>query len=95
MTAEVRAEPGAVWPVPWRVESLEGGSGARREVGESGVEGGAAPGRVWEALAVAARGRDTPEPPLCSPHGAELSGSPGSKLRGRVRHSLNEPLYPQ
>ena len=32
-------------------------------VGDSGVEGGAAPGGVWEALAVAAQGRDTPEPP--------------------------------
>ena len=48
-------------------------------VGDSGVEGGAAPGGVWEALAVAAQGRDTPEPPPCSPHRAELSGSPGSK----------------
>ena len=38
-------------------------------VGDSGVEGGAAPGGVWEALAVAAQGRDTPEPPAYSPHG--------------------------
>ena len=35
-------------------------------VGDSGAEGGAAPGGVWEELAVAARGRDTPEPPPCS-----------------------------
>ena len=82
MTAEVRAEPGAVGPVPWRVESLEGGSGARRGVGDSGAEGGAAPGGVWEALAVVARGRDTLEPPPCSPHGAESSGCPASKFRG-------------
>ena len=27
-------------------------------------------------------------------HRAELSGSPGSKLRGRVRSRLTEPLYP-
>ena len=67
MTAEVRAEPGAVGPVPWRVESLEGGSGARRGVGDSGAEGGAAPGGVWEALAVAAQGRDTLEPPPALP----------------------------
>ena len=61
--------------MPWRVENREGGSGARRGVGDSGG--------VWEALAVAARGRDTPEPPPCSPHGLpELSGSQGSKLRG-------------
>ena len=39
----------------------EGGCGARSGVGDSGG--------VWEALAVAARGRDTPEPPPCSPHG--------------------------
>jgi len=63
-------------------------------VGDSGAEGGAAPGGVWEALAVAARGRDTPEPPPCSPHRAELSGIPGSKLRGRVRSRLTELLYP-
>ena len=94
VTAEGRAEPGAVWPGPWRVESLEGGSGARRGVGDSGAEGGAAPGRVWEALAVMARGRDIPEPLPCSPHGAELSGSAGSMLRGRVCSRLNEPLYP-
>ena len=31
--------------MPWRVESREGGSGARRGVGDSGG--------VWEALAVA------------------------------------------
>ena len=48
--------------MPWRVENREGGSGARRGVGDSGG--------VWEALAVAARCRDTPEPPPCSPHGA-------------------------
>ena len=82
MTAEVRAEPGAVGPVPWRVESLEGGSGARRGVGDSGAEGGAAPGGVWEVLAVAAQGRDTLEPPPRYPHGAELSGRPGWKYRG-------------
>ena len=80
MTAEVRAEP-VVWSVPWRVESRKGGSGARRRVGDSGVEGGAVPGGVWEALAVTARGRDTPKPPPCSPHGAESSGSSGSKVR--------------
>ena len=80
--------------MPWIVESGEGGSGARREVGDSGAEGGAAPGGVWEALAVAARGRDTPEPPPCSPHGAESSDSPGLKLKGRVHSRLNEPLYP-
>ena len=72
--------------MPWRVESREGGSGARRGVGDSGG--------VWEALAVAARGRDTPEPPPCSRHGAELSGIPGSKLRGRVHSRLTELLYP-
>ena len=77
----------------WLVESREGGSGARRGVGDSGAEGGAAPGGLWEALAVAARGRDTPEPPPCSPHGAESSGSQGSKLRGQVCSRLNEPLY--
>ena len=54
MTAEVRAKPGAVWPVPWRVESHKGGNGAKRRVGDSGVEGGAAPDGVWEVLAVAA-----------------------------------------
>ena len=72
--------------MPWRVENREGGSGARRGVGDSGG--------VWEVLAVAARGRDTPEPPPCSPHGAESSDSPGSKLKGRVHSRLNEPLYP-
>ena len=71
--------------MPWRVESREGGSGARRGVGDSGG--------VWEALAVAAQGRDTPEPPLCSPHRAESSGSQGSRLRGQVRSRFNEPLY--
>ena len=70
----------------WLMESCEGGSGARRGVGDSGG--------VWEALAVAAQGRDTPEPPLCSPHGAESSGTQGSRLRGQVRIRLNEPLYP-
>ena len=80
--------------MPWLVESRKGGSGARTGVGDSGAEGGAAPGGVWEALAVVTRGRDTPEPPPCSPHGAELSGSPGSKLRGQVRSRLKEPLYP-
>ena len=65
--------------MPWRVESREAGVGPGEGLGDSGVEGGAAPGGVWEALAVAAQGRDTPEPPPCSPHGAELSGSPGSK----------------
>ena len=79
MTAEVPAETGAVWPVPWRVESREAGVGPGEGLGDSGVEGGAAPGGVWEALAVTAQGRDTPEPPAYSPHGAELSGSPGSK----------------
>ena len=72
--------------MPWRVENREGGSGARRGVGDSGG--------VWEALAVMARGRDTPEPPPCSPHGAEFSGIPGLKLRGQVRSRLKEPLYP-
>ena len=72
--------------MPWRVENREGGSGARRGVGDSGG--------VWEVLAVAARGRDTPEPPPCSPHGAESSDSPGLKLKGRVHSRLNEPLYP-
>ena len=72
--------------MPWRVESHEGGSGARRGVGDSGG--------VWEVLAVVARGRDTPEPPPCIPHRAESSGSQGSKLRGQVRSRLNEPLYP-
>ena len=37
-----------------------------------GAEGRAAPGRVWEALAVTARGRDTPEPPLYSPRRAVI-----------------------
>ena len=82
MTEEVRAEPGALGPVPWRVESLEGRSGARRGVGDSGAEGGAAPGGVWEVLAVAAQGMDTLEPPPCYPHGSELPGSPGWKFRG-------------
>ena len=72
--------------MPWQVESRECGSAARRGVGDSGG--------VWEALAVAARGRDTPEPPPCSLHMAESSGSQGSKLRGRVSSRLNEPLYP-
>ena len=72
--------------MPWRVENREGGSGARRGVGDSGG--------VWEALAVAARCRDTPEPPPCSPHRAESSDSPGLKLKGRVHSRLNEPLYP-
>ena len=63
-------------------------------MGDSGAEGGAAPGGVWEVLAVAARGRDTPEPPPCSPHWTELSGIPGSKVRGRVRSRLTELLYP-
>ena len=63
MTAEVPAETGAVWPVPWRVESREAGVGPGEGLGDSGVEGGAAPGGVWEVLAVAAQGRDTPEPP--------------------------------
>ena len=68
--------------MPWQVESRKGGSGARRGVGDSGVAGGAAPGGVCEALAVTARGRDIPEPPPCSPHGAESSDSPGLKLKG-------------
>ena len=80
--------------MPWQVESRKGGSGARRGVGDSGAEGGAAPGGVCEALAVTARGRDIPEPPPCSPHGAESSDSPGLKLKGRVHSRLNEPLYP-
>ena len=63
-------------------------------VGDSGAEVGAAPGWVWEARAVTARGRDTPEPPPCSHHRAELSGIPGSKLRGRVHSRLTELLYP-
>ena len=63
-------------------------------MGDSGAEGGAAPGGVWEVLAVAARGRDTPEPPPCSPHWTELSGIPGSKLRGRVCSRWTELLYP-
>ena len=41
-------------------------------VGDLGAEGRAAPGRVWEALAVTARGRDTPEPPLYSPRRAVI-----------------------
>lgn len=57
-------------------------------------ECGAAPGGIWEALAVTAGGRATPEPPPCSPHGAESSGGPGSKLRGRARSRLNEPVSP-
>ena len=63
-------------------------------MGDSGAEGGAAPGGVWEVLAVATQGRDTLEPPPRYPHGAESSGSPGSKFRGRIRSRLNEPLYP-
>ena len=80
--------------MPWQVESRKGGSGARRGVGDSGAEGGAAPGGVCEALAVTARGRDIPEPPPCSPHGAESSDSPGLKLKGRLHSRLNKPLYP-
>ena len=69
MTAEVPAEPGAVWPVPYEWRAARLGVGPGEGLGDSGVEGGAAPGGVWEALAVAAQGRDTPEPPAYSPHG--------------------------
>ena len=36
-------------------------------MGDLGAEGRAAPSGVWEVLAVTARGRDTSEPPPCSP----------------------------
>ena len=75
--ARLSQEQYGLCPGEWRAARL--GVGPGEGVGDSGVEGGAAPGGVWEALAVTAQGRDTPEPPPCSPHGAELSGSPGSK----------------
>ena len=75
--ARLSQEQYGLCPGEWRATRL--GVGLGEGLGDSGVEGGAAPGGVWEALAVAAQGRDTPEPPAYSPHGAELSGSPGSK----------------
>ena len=60
--------------MPWRVENREGGSGARRGVGDSGG--------VWEVLAVAARGRDTPEPPPCSPTGQSRLAAEGRSKEG-------------
>lgn len=58
-------------PGEWRAS---GGGGERL--------GGARRGSTWRGLGGAGcRGsrQGTPEPLPCSPHGAELSGSPGSK----------------
>ena len=60
-------------------------------VGDSGVEGGAAPGGVWEALAVTGEGRDTSEPPPCSPHGQELSGIQGQSEEGEFAADGRNP----
>ena len=61
-------------------------------VGDSGVEGGAAPGGVWEALAVTAEGRDTSEPPPCSPHGQEFLASRVKVKRASLQQMDGTPI---
>ena len=53
-------------------------------VGDSGVEGGAAPGGVWEALAVAAQGRDTPNLHRAAPMGQSCLAVQGQSEEGEL-----------
>ena len=78
--ARLSQEQYGLCPGEWRATRL--GVGLGEGLGDSGVEGGAAPGGVWEALAVAAQGRDTPEPPPCSPTGQSCLAAQGQSEEG-------------
>ena len=68
--------------------------GPGEEVGDSGAEGGAAPGGVWEALAVAARGRDTPEPPPCSSPRGRVVWHPRVEVKRASSQQIDETPVP-
>ena len=60
-------------------------------LGDSGVEGGAPPGGVWEGLAVAAQGRDTPNLHRAAPMGQSCLAAQGQSEEGEFAADCRKP----